>query len=520
MKLWTMQAAQQRARWLSAGSVGLSATLALVLSLANGPRTIDDAFITYRYAANLADGAGFVYNQDERVLGTTTPLYTLLLGAFDVLGFDLVHVSLLIGALAGAGSVCLVYLYTQHTGGTRLTAALTAALLAIALPATMGVGNGMEAHLFVLLVLSALILSSAGRPTASAAIAALAAHTRPEGFLALGLVLILIVVRERRALRSSLAVSAIIVSPWLVFSSLYFGSPVPNSMQAKSGDAFRLVSALPEGRDGRRLFTHFYETLFGPAWDFLGAGFGTSVWSLMWLVPLAFIALTFVRIVRRDSRFVTLVSFPIAYFVFHLLSNVSGVPIQTWYMSPLTLFYLSLTMTGVQIAARYVVRVHWPALSAASFLLLLVGQVAALDLSQGEAFSLSTRSNLERENLYARVASDLEPDMSPKTVIAALEIGALGFHSSALILDTIGLVSPESSAFYPMDPREAVLGVENAMPTDLILKLKPDYIVSLEVFVRESLLKSYEFERLYESARFYPGRAFGSKGLYVFRIRE
>ena len=33
----------------------------------------DDAYITYRYARNLADGAGFVYNPGERVLGTTPP---------------------------------------------------------------------------------------------------------------------------------------------------------------------------------------------------------------------------------------------------------------------------------------------------------------------------------------------------------------------------------------------------------------------------------------------------------------
>src|SRR5215510_13476622 len=40
----------------------------------------DDAFITYRYAQNLVMGYGFVYNPGEpSVLGTTTPLYTLLL---------------------------------------------------------------------------------------------------------------------------------------------------------------------------------------------------------------------------------------------------------------------------------------------------------------------------------------------------------------------------------------------------------------------------------------------------------
>ncbi|MEW6648986.1 MAG: hypothetical protein AB1453_02220 [Chloroflexota bacterium] len=43
--------------------------------------TQDDTFITYRYARNIARGYGFVYNPGEGVLGTTTPLYTLLLAA-------------------------------------------------------------------------------------------------------------------------------------------------------------------------------------------------------------------------------------------------------------------------------------------------------------------------------------------------------------------------------------------------------------------------------------------------------
>ena len=36
-----------------------------------GPRTIDDAYITFRYARNILAGNGFVYNTGERVLGTT-----------------------------------------------------------------------------------------------------------------------------------------------------------------------------------------------------------------------------------------------------------------------------------------------------------------------------------------------------------------------------------------------------------------------------------------------------------------
>ena len=60
----------------------LLAALAIAARLLPGARTIDDAFITFRYARNLLLGRGFVFNPGEHVLGTTTPLYTLMLSAW------------------------------------------------------------------------------------------------------------------------------------------------------------------------------------------------------------------------------------------------------------------------------------------------------------------------------------------------------------------------------------------------------------------------------------------------------
>lgn len=53
--------------------------VALLARLLPGPRMIDDAFITFRFARNIVHGIGSVYNSGERVLGTTTPFYTLLM---------------------------------------------------------------------------------------------------------------------------------------------------------------------------------------------------------------------------------------------------------------------------------------------------------------------------------------------------------------------------------------------------------------------------------------------------------
>src|SRR5438046_342969 len=47
---------------------------------------VDDAFIVYRYAANLARGEGFVFNSGERVEGVTCSLWTVLLAPFAAAG--------------------------------------------------------------------------------------------------------------------------------------------------------------------------------------------------------------------------------------------------------------------------------------------------------------------------------------------------------------------------------------------------------------------------------------------------
>jgi hypothetical protein len=66
---------------------------------------IDDAPITYRYADNIVQGNGFVYNPGERVLGTSTPLYTLLLASLGFLGISSPTASNVLNLL---GSLALV----------------------------------------------------------------------------------------------------------------------------------------------------------------------------------------------------------------------------------------------------------------------------------------------------------------------------------------------------------------------------------------------------------------------------
>jgi len=47
---------------------------------------LEDALITFRYAINIVQGNGFVFNLGEKVLGTTTPFFTLITAGLAFIG--------------------------------------------------------------------------------------------------------------------------------------------------------------------------------------------------------------------------------------------------------------------------------------------------------------------------------------------------------------------------------------------------------------------------------------------------
>src|SRR5260221_4694437 len=70
--------------------------------------TAEDFLITLRYAENIASGRGFVYNPGERVLGSTTPLYTLLLALAARIHIDPMPFGQACNILADGVTCCLL----------------------------------------------------------------------------------------------------------------------------------------------------------------------------------------------------------------------------------------------------------------------------------------------------------------------------------------------------------------------------------------------------------------------------
>src|SRR5689334_10099421 len=96
-------------RWLFPLLVGFVApAVLLVVNMRRAaPLTIDDAYITFRYARNLVRGLGLVYNPGERIEGYTNFLWTILVAAGLKLHVAPEVTTKLLGGAAALGSLAI-----------------------------------------------------------------------------------------------------------------------------------------------------------------------------------------------------------------------------------------------------------------------------------------------------------------------------------------------------------------------------------------------------------------------------
>jgi len=102
-------------------------------------------------------------------------------------------------------------------------------------------------------------------------------------------------------------------------------------------------------------------------------------------------------------------------------------------------------------------------------------------------------------------------------LVAAGDVGALGYYTGARILDTVGLMSPEASGYYPLKPE--LYTITYAVPAQLILDRRPAYVVLLEVYGRKGLFKDPAFLSQYSLYAKIPTDIYGSDGLLVWQRR-
>jgi arabinofuranosyltransferase len=233
----------------------------------------DDAWISVRYAENLADGEGFVWNPGgPRAEGFSNPLLVGIEALAHSLGWSASAAARGIGVLSGAACVVLAFVLGRHVVG-RTAAAAGALITACSAPFAAWAVGGLET-LLVALVLTAGTLEVArrdgGRAGRAAALFALLPWLRPEGLVVVAAVVavgelpgLLRIATRQRAVVRILLLGGVPAFSQAVLEALrlgVYGHLLPNSVLYKSGAG-----------DGLAVLARFLDQAWLPV---LGAGAG------------------------------------------------------------------------------------------------------------------------------------------------------------------------------------------------------------------------------------------------------
>lgn len=215
----------------------------------------DDAFITYRYAQNMADGHGLIFNPGQApVEGYTNFLWAVILAAGAKVLLPLPETATFLSVLSGLGLLILlgIWAYRQNEFTDNFKPMIPVLLLASYPAMALWSSTGMETLFFsFLLVLGSIFLSIEERNEwigiLSGIAFALAGLTRPEGIV-IGLCLVVFSFLESRdwgtrfiAFCIRLIIFLLPVSLHVLWRRSFYGYWLPNTFYAKTATGTELV---------------------------------------------------------------------------------------------------------------------------------------------------------------------------------------------------------------------------------------------------------------------------------------
>ncbi len=411
----------------------------------------DDAFITFRFAANLSGGAGFVYNIGERVQGISTPLWGLLLTAFKESGIPLELAS---RWLALIFDLVTAYLVIRWLSRAQLTAVAMWFAFFFALDPFIAktATGGMESSLFLLLTVAAAQLALQNRMTLAACLSAASVFVRPEGLLFAACLLLFAWHRTRSFPWRAVLLGLCIIAIGVAWQTLYYGDLIPQSVRAKM--------ALARTYDG------IIKLVIVPLRD--------PVQILLTVLTLAGLATAW-----RRSAFVRLYGlWAGALFVVWL---ITGAHLWSWYCVPVWFFKALVAGFAMQIIIE-----RYPFLFNRVRALLQPLALLAIVVVSWTGLAIIRGPDRIEANIHSKLrAWAAQRDIRGQTAYG-MDFGAFGYYTGARILDEAGLVYPLALDVYKSDLKA------------MLLAERPEWAFVTNYMDNPRLMRTPELAELYE----------------------
>lgn len=419
---------------------------------------LDDAFITFRYAENLAAGNGAVFNAGEFVEGYSNPLYMFAMAGVSTLGLDLLSVSRTLGVLSSIAILVVLERSLRTAGATGWGAVLTTLLLSSCFVFHMSTVGGMETLPHAMLLFAGLVLLGVPAPTRTTTFAAsgvliLAALTRPEGIAVWGLGGALVLATDRRHAAVYILPFSLYLAHWL-WRWGYYGDWLPNTYYVKVGGGSASIQA------GLRELGDFVRTPAHAAWiglAIVGALVGATVrglrrWTLVMTVAVVS-HLAYVVSVGGDSLGIKRFHVPV--------------------LGPLA-FLAGLVFIETLDRPRWLARAR---VGLALLLLFAVGH-GVFHLASGR-FPIPDIGYVEGNR---KLGEYLAKTRDPSTLIAVSAAGAIPYYSGLPALDLYGLNDLHISR-QPFAKSAAYTG-HAKWDSEYVLSRKPDLVIVNRGYVK------------------------------------
>jgi hypothetical protein len=392
------------------------------LVLARG-LVIDDSFITFRYAQNLADGHGWAYNVGSVTdNGASSPLYVLVLAALALVRIAPTTGANIVSVLSVACAATCTFVVVRHV---RSTAAGAIAATFVVVNPWFPLSRGMESSFLVAVAAALLMVAFATdvhrRQWLFGLLAGVLVLIRPDAGLLVVVVGAAIVWRDRRVPWRSVAVAAAVVGSWCLAAWVMIGTPVPATLAAKTA----------QGRSG----------LWGPRTAFLTTAWRDEldVWHMWpWMIVVFVLSAvgTVVGARRRESRALVLSVLAWAALQMVAYGVVLGVPGYWWYYAPVVYALSTLAAFGAD-GALALIRARWVTAARVTAVVGCVAFAVVVVRSYPNGFALGE---------YRDEAAWINANTPPSASVAAAEIGYLGHLTDRPIVDYLGLLDTTAAS--------------------------------------------------------------------------
>ena len=422
-----------RAVWALAGiallSVGLYLAFSGVYYRLGFP--LDDAWIHQTYARNLALRCEWSFLPGQPSGGSTAPLWSALLAigfwlrlAPYIWTYSLGTVALWGLAVLGESTV------RRQVSSYRPSFPWVGAALALEWHLVWAAASGMETLLFALLATATLVLIISGSQKYSSLglLIGLSIWVRPDGVTLLGPAVMMILLmqpswskRLRALVNLGVSFGSLLVL-YLLFNLIISGTPLPNTFYAKQAEYVDYLKLPFLVRFGSEAF---------------------PVLNGMGLILLPGLVLTTISALRRRAWGVLAVE---VWFVGFLALYAWRLPVtyQYWrYVIPAMPVFFLLAFAGL-VEFTMVRGPHWRWIISVTWRLVAGGVIVAfwllgaLHYAQDVAFI---------ESEMVATAKWVSTNVPPNALVAAHDIGALGYFGGHDLVDLAGLVSPEVIPF-------------------------------------------------------------------------